>query len=67
MERRHMLEEDHQYQALKERVDWKSFRPLLEGVFGLLRNCGQGRHPWDDRMILLSILLGVMNGLSDEP
>lgn len=67
MERRHVLEEDHQHQALKERVDWKSFRPLLEEVFGLLRNCGQGRRPWDDRMILRSILLGVMNGLSDEP
>ena len=51
MDKRHVLEEDHQRQGLKEfnnlqsmkeRVDWESFRPLLEEVFGPPRNRGPG-------------------------
>ena len=75
MERRHVLEEDHQHKALKEfnnlqsmkeLVDWESFRPLLEEVFGPPRTRGPGRRPWDDLIIFRSLLLGVMTGLSDE-
>ncbi len=43
MERRHLLEERHQHQALKEGVDRESFRPLLEEIFGPLRSSGPGR------------------------
>ncbi len=54
MERRHVLEEYPQRQALKEfstpqsmkeLVDWESFRPLLEEVFGPPRTRGPGRRP----------------------
>ena len=75
MEKHHLLEEDHQRQVLKEfnnlqsmkeLVDWESFRPILEEVFGPPRTRGPGRRPWDYLIIFRSILLGVVNGLSDE-
>ena len=75
MDKRHLLEEDHQRQALKEfnnlqsmkeLVDWELFRPLLEDVFGPPRTRGPGRRPWDSLLLLRSLLLGVMNSLSDE-
>ncbi len=75
MDKRHLLEEEHQRQALKEfnnlqsmkeLVDWELFRPLLEEVFGPPRTSGPGRRPWDSLLIFRSLLLGVMNSLSDE-
>ncbi len=70
MDKRHVLEEDHQRQALKEfnnlqsmkeLVDWELFRPLLEEVFGPPRTRDPGRRPWDSLIILRSLLLGMMN------
>ena len=75
MEKRHMLEEEHQHQALKEfntlqsmkeLVDWELFRPLLDEVFDPPRTRGPGRRPWDNLIISRSLLLGVMNSLSDK-
>ncbi len=75
MDKRHLLEEDHQRQALKEfnnlqsikeLVDWELFRTLLEEVFGPPRTRGPGRRPWDSLLLLRSLLLVVMNSLSDE-
>ena len=70
MDKRHLLEEDHQRQALKEfnnlqsmkeLVDWELFRPLLEEIFGPPRTSGPVRRPWDSLLIFRSLLLGVMN------
>ena len=70
MDKRHVLEEEHQRQALKEfntlqsmkeLVDWELFRPLLEEVFGPPRTRGPGRRPWDSLLIFRSLLLGVMS------
>ena len=67
MERRHLMEEDHQHEALKEfntlqsmkeLVDWESFRPLLEEVFGSPRTRDPRRRHWDYIIIFRSILLG---------
>ena len=75
MDQRHLLEEDQQSRALKEftnlqsmkdLVDWTLFTPLLEEVFGPPRTSGKGRRSWDYLIIFRSLLLGVMNGLSDE-
>ncbi len=53
-------------QVMKDLVDWESFRPILEEVFGPPHTSGPGRCPWDYLIIFGSLLLGVMNGLSDE-
>ncbi len=70
MDKRHLLEEEHQREALKEfnnlqnmkeLVDWELFRPLLEEIFGPPRTSGPGRRPWDSLLIFRSLLLGVMS------
>ncbi len=53
-------------QSMKERVGWELFQPLLEEVFGSPRTRGPGHRPWDDFIIFCSLLLGVMNSLSNE-
>ncbi len=53
-------------QVMKDLVDWESFRPILEEVFGPPHTSGPVRRPWDYLIIFGSLLLGVMNGLSDE-
>lgn len=75
MPNRHLLEDDEHLRALREfndlemigkQVDWESFRPLLEKVWGSPRTAGRGRRSWDYLLIFRSILLGVMNNLSDK-
>ncbi|MCY4446302.1 MAG: transposase [Rhodobacteraceae bacterium] len=74
MDHRHLLEENQQSQALKEftnlqsmkdLVDWDLFTPTLEEVFGPPQTKGKGHSSWDYLIIFRSLLLGVMNGLSD--
>ena len=69
MQRHHVLEEEHQREALKEfnnlqsmkeLSDFELFRPLLEEIFGPPRTCGPVRRPWDCLIISHSILLGVI-------
>jgi len=75
MGKRHLLEEDQQYRALNEfsnlqsigeLVDWDLFTPVLEDVLGPPNTSGRGRRSWDYLVIFRCLLLGVMNGLSDE-
>ncbi len=75
MGKRHLLEEDQQRRALSEfnnlqsigeLVDWDLFGPVLEEVFGPPNTSGRGRRSWDCLVIFRCLLLGVMNGLSDE-
>lgn len=75
MGNRHLLEDDQQSRALKEfsnlqslgdLVDWELFRPVLEEVFGPPNTSGRGRRSWDYLVIFRCLILGVMNGLSDE-
>lgn len=71
----HLLEGDEHLRALREfndlelignQVGWESFRSLLEKVWGPPRTAGRGRRSWDYLLIFRSILLGVMNNLSDK-
>ena len=75
MGKRHLLEEDQQHrplaeftnlQSIGELVDWDLFTPVLEEIFGSPSRSGRGRRSWDYLVIFRSLLLGVMNGLSDE-
>ncbi len=73
MKKRHLLEEDQErrvpaafntLQSIGEQVDWDLFRPVLEDVFGPPNT--SGRRSWDDLVIFRCLLMGVMNGLSNE-
>lgn len=75
MPNRHLLEDDEHLRALRafndlemigNPVDWESFRSLLEKVWGPPRTACRGRRSWDYLLIFRSILLGVMNNLSDK-
>ena len=70
-----LLEADQRYRALNEcsnlqsigaRVDWDLFTPVFADVFGPPNTSGRGRRSWDSLVIFRCLLLGVMNGLSDE-
>ena len=76
MGKRHLLEKDQHRRALSacnnlqsigERVDWDRFTPVLKEVFGPPNTSGCSRRSWDSLVIFRCLLLGVMNGLSDEP
>ncbi len=60
------MENLHFFEVLKELVDWDHFMPILEEVFSPPRTCSLELRPWDYLVIFRSLLLGVMNGLSDE-
>jgi len=75
MGNRHLPEDDRQSRALKEfsnlqslgdLVDRELFRPVLEELFGPPNTSGRGRRSWDCLVIFRCLMLGVVNGLSDE-
>jgi len=50
---------------MKDIVNWDLFTPTLEDVFGPPRTSIDCQLPWDNQINFRSILLGVLNGLSD--